>query len=229
MRRSLWGIVFTCLSVCLGPLSVWADEPEGEWIDSFEQAPPELTNATTGRFFPNVTLNDLSALQVQFSVPVEGVRAEDLTVNGSRAKEVVGEGAGPYLFTGYVVPGPGAMKIKLAPGQIRRKGNLIPFKGFSWGVQAFDASKDDDGDGLTNSQEIEVYSDPTSPDTDGDGIPDPYEMAHPCLKFYLNESVPQGDDKALPTEDDADHDGVSNLDEYKKGTDPCSADETARH
>jgi len=48
----------------------------------------------------------------------------------------------------------------------------------------------------------------TAPDTDGDGMPDYWEIAH-----GLNPLV---DDANL----DPDHDGMSNLAEYRSGTDP---------
>ena len=50
-------------------------------------------------------------------------------------------------------------------------------------------------------------------DRDGDGLPDSWEQAHPCLDYL----VP---DAGL----DDDGDGLINLEEYQKGTDPCDAD-----
>ncbi len=49
-------------------------------------------------------------------------------------------------------------------------------------------------------------------DTDGDGVPDLWEMAHGTQPFIADGA------------DDPDGDGVSNLDEYLAGTDPQSAD-----
>ena len=51
------------------------------------------------------------------------------------------------------------------------------------------------------------------PDADGDGMPDVFEKAHPCL----DQSVP---DAGV----DDDGDSLSNLTEFQLGTDPCASD-----
>ena len=51
------------------------------------------------------------------------------------------------------------------------------------------------------------------PDADGDGMPDVFEKAHPCL----DQSVP---DAGV----DDDGDSLSNITEYQLGTDPCVSD-----
>ena len=72
---------------------------------------------------------------------------------------------------------------------------------------AFQPSGDYDGDGITNHDEMFVYgSDPTNPDTDGDGIPDGYEVMN-----HLNVISPDASG-------DLDGDGLSNLQEYLLGT-----------
>jgi hypothetical protein len=53
----------------------------------------------------------------------------------------------------------------------------------------------------------------TPVDADADAIPDDYETAHPCL-------IPGTDDGAV----DFEPDGVTNLQEYQQGTDPCASD-----
>ncbi|MBN1267946.1 MAG: PEGA domain-containing protein [Kiritimatiellae bacterium] len=87
--------------------------------------------------------------------------------------------------------------------------------------------EDLDGDGASNREEFEWWlnhgatcmpstvnsPDPTDPDTDGDGMPDGWEIVND-----LNPVDPS--DAAL----DADLDGLSNLDEYLWGTDPHSTD-----
>jgi len=65
---------------------------------------------------------------------------------------------------------------------------------------------DTDGDGLTDYEEIFVYgTNPLSPNTDGDGMPDEWEVDH-GLNPLVNDAS-----------DDADFDGVSNIQEYQYG------------
>lgn len=73
---------------------------------------------------------------------------------------------------------------------------------------------DFDADGLLNWDEIFVYgTDPFNADSDGDGMPDGFEVQH-----YLNPS------DASDASQDADGDGLTNLQEYDLGTDPTNAD-----
>jgi hypothetical protein len=71
------------------------------------------------------------------------------------------------------------------------------------------ATADDDGDGLTNSQEADLGTDPANPDTDGDGLSDGDEV----------NTV--GTD---PFNADADGDGLNDGDEVALGTDPLLID-----
>ena len=73
-------------------------------------------------------------------------------------------------------------------------------------VACFDADKD----GLSDSLEAELGSDPNSADSDGDGLDDAYEHEN-----GLN-----------PTKADSDGDGCSDGDETNANSDPTSADET---
>jgi len=73
---------------------------------------------------------------------------------------------------------------------------------------------DSDNDGLSDYNEINVYgTDPNNPDTDGDFMPDGWEVNN--LLDPLNST-----DASL----DSDLDGLSNLDEYYNGTDPNDSD-----
>ncbi|MCD6485372.1 MAG: right-handed parallel beta-helix repeat-containing protein [Candidatus Odinarchaeota archaeon] len=73
--------------------------------------------------------------------------------------------------------------------------------------------KDTDNDGLSDGEELFVYkTNPLNNDTDGDCMPDGWEVNN-SLNATLNDS-----------NDDADGDGLTNLQEYQYGTDPTKTD-----
>jgi hypothetical protein len=73
---------------------------------------------------------------------------------------------------------------------------------------------DYDGDGLSFWDEVKLYdTEPFNPDTDGDGLPDGWEIR--------NDLDPQDPDDVS---DDSDGDGLSNEEEYTKGTNPNDPD-----
>ncbi len=76
-----------------------------------------------------------------------------------------------------------------------------------------DASRDDDGDNLTNLQEFEIGTHPAKADTDDDGLPDGWEITHALNPLHVSDA-----------QSDADGDGFSNLAEYLFGTSPITAD-----
>src|SRR5690606_26031977 len=72
--------------------------------------------------------------------------------------------------------------------------------------------EDPDEDGLTNPEEHLADTDPTDPDSDGDGMKDGGEVDH--------RPNPPTDDAAL----DPDQDGLTNLEEHQLGADPANPD-----
>nr|WP_295447682.1 hypothetical protein [uncultured Thiodictyon sp.] len=68
---------------------------------------------------------------------------------------------------------------------------------------------DEDGDGLSTTDEIAYGTNPRNPDSDADGMPDGWEVAH-GLDPLLDDA-----------RGDMDHDGARNLLEYQCGTDPA--------
>ena len=87
---------------------------------------------------------------------------------------------------------------------------------FSAGINLADSYSDNidtDGDGLNDSYERSIGTDPANSDTDGDGLSDGFE-----IKF--------GSD---PLRKDSDADGLSDLEEYYYGTDPRNEDTDGDH
>lgn len=70
-------------------------------------------------------------------------------------------------------------------------------------------SSDADLDGLDDLREFLAGTNPINPDSDGDGLPDGWEASHGL------------DPLAADSENDPDEDGVSSLEEYRRGTDPA--------
>ena len=192
--------------------------------ETVSTTPPQVIAMYPCRIFRNTT--DVSKISIEFSKPVVGVQAKDLTVNGSPATQVMGSGNGLYAFTGFPIPPSGKVEIVLHSGQIQTEQTAIPYEGegHSWVCQLFDPLADDDHDGVTNDQEINtLLIDPKQTDTDRDGLPDPFEISHPCLDPGDDQAHPLGYQlEPLPGDDDADDDGRTDLEEFKAGTNPCA-------
>lgn len=73
---------------------------------------------------------------------------------------------------------------------------------------------DSDSDGLIDIEETDIYgTDPNNPDTDGDGMPDGWEVQYSLKPLDSSDDVGDPDDDGLP-----------NLGEYNHGTDPQDSD-----
>jgi hypothetical protein len=83
-----------------------------------------------------------------------------------------------------------------------------------WTVQ-LTSGIDTDDDGLPDDRELLLATDPTKPDTDADGLPDGWEVRH-----RLNPLRGDGESGGSADPDD---DSMSNLAEWKAGTDPRDA------
>ncbi|MBI5091784.1 MAG: hypothetical protein HZB26_04990 [Candidatus Hydrogenedentes bacterium] len=92
---------------------------------------------------------------------------------------------------------------------------------------------DTDGDGLSDSLEAKLGTDPVNPDTDGDGIDDAWEVenglnpndATDADKDYDGDGLSNTEEysaNSSPYETDTDADGFSDAVEAARGTDPAN-------
>ncbi|MEO7101167.1 MAG: hypothetical protein ABI162_17575 [Luteolibacter sp.] len=81
------------------------------------------------------------------------------------------------------------------------------------GQTGYDPTGDDDGDGLTNAQELTLGTNPNNPDADGDGMPDGWEVSNDLNPLDAGDGT-----------GDPDNDGLTNLQEYQAGTNPHDYD-----
>lgn len=98
-------------------------------------------------------------------------------------------------------------------------------------------SDDFDNDGLTNTTEFQIGTDPEVSDSDGDGLSDGYEVQHgtnPLNSDTDADGMPDGwevangfNPLAADGSPDADNDGLTNLQEYQHGTNPRNSDTDA--
>lgn len=78
--------------------------------------------------------------------------------------------------------------------------------------------RDSDDDGLTDGDEVLIYGTrPCDPDSDHDGYSDGLETSESCFMPWVSDT--RADDNS-----DYDRDGLDNIVEWEKNTDPCDAD-----
>ncbi|MGE3540533.1 MAG: IPT/TIG domain-containing protein [Candidatus Tectimicrobiota bacterium] len=121
----------------------------------------------------------------------------------------------------------GGIAVLVATNQFRIRSDANPTTMNS--LRVFDSQADDDGDGLTNGDELARGIDPTSPDTDGDGIADGDEVA---LGTAPGNAASQPMFRAqsavvtfLNAVADSDGDGFTDQDETVLRTDPQAVQE----
>jgi hypothetical protein len=176
-------------------------------------APPQ-----SSLIYPEYTYPWIAALprvSVTYDKPITGVRAADLTVDGHPATTVTGSGAGPYVFTGYPSPGLGTVGVRLA--------SVDTSLAESWTYDEVDPHATVPGDTLTVGQKLALSLDPTRADSGGDGIPDGFKLAHPCIQedAYVDTDGPMLTSGATgpPIRDFR---GRSLHDDYRLGINPCA-------
>ena len=217
--------------------AIAADEAPSQVNDT---TPPTIVYQNPFRLYPFLTelpviseqeqdlfgISNIPAISAEFSEPVSGVRPQDFTINGSPATQVNGTGAGPYVFIGFNPPQAGSINVTLSSGNITdAAGNK--FEGTSWEYVLVDPNKDNDRDGALDNLEVNLFrTDPTNPDNDDDTIPDGVEATLPCLNpLYNNRHIMSMSGEIInATGSDSDSDGVTDVEEVRVQTDPCSAE-----
>ena len=107
--------------------------------------------------------------------------------------------------------------------------------GFRFGTGTNPVNVDTDGDGLNDGDELTLGTDPLNPDTDNDGLEDGAEVAAGSSPFRGdtdNDGMPDAwevryslnPNYRYDASTDADHDGLSNLQEFQIGSSPRDTD-----
>lgn len=92
---------------------------------------------------------------------------------------------------------------------------------FSWSMEDFEFLADTDSDGLPDVIEKEYKTDPFLADTDGDSLPDGYEV----FTLYTDPSTVDTDDNGITdNNEDFDSDGLNNGNEFIRETSPFIPD-----
>lgn len=89
--------------------------PGQQWSYTLDRTAPAVA---TRKPEPGARLSTLDKVEVTFSEPVAGFEAKHLTVGGRPAEKLAGQGAGPYILTGFKAPDAGVIEIRVASGDI---------------------------------------------------------------------------------------------------------------
>lgn len=194
---------------------------------------PFFVDTPTGVVESNSTLsadaNTLTIIPVGFGFDI--LLTEDIAINADISyRFLIGDGNDMMDGLGKVVQ----ENFNLAGRVDRTKSteNADSWGSFSLGVQFYlFGHSDRDGDGLTDTYEESIGTDPLNPDTDGDGLSDSDE-----LNIYHTDPLKTDSDddrltdmeevakKTDPSKPDTDGDGLTEGEEFAHGTDPFDPD-----
>lgn len=203
------------LNVTFGEEPFWVDSQTGEIVSGSSNIPAD---ANTLPIIPvGLGLDIMITEQVAFNA--------DVTY-----RFLVGDGADMMDGFGKIV-----QENFNAAGRVDRTKsteNADSWGSFSLGFEIYlFGHKDKDGDGLSDTHEESIGTDPLNPDTDGDGLTDDEEIE----KYGTDPLKTDTDDDRLtdaeevaketdPRKADTDEDGLTEGEEFAHGTDPFDRD-----
>jgi hypothetical protein len=172
---------------------------------------PSLVFLLNGRADVTTEAGDVISLGVGEAASVAGALVFTASENGAEvavatvgpAVPVLGQAAATPAATGRVIEAPGATTTPVAAASPAAA--VVAATATATPGAAAVVDPDDDGDGLTNSREAELNTDPALTDTDEDGLTDGQEVL---------------ETGTAPLAPDSDGDGVLDGDEVAQGTDP---------
>jgi outer membrane protein OmpA-like peptidoglycan-associated protein len=173
--------------------------------------------------------NTLTIIPVGFGFDI--LLTEDIAINADLSyRFLIGDGKDMMDGFGKVVQ----ENFNLA-GRVDRvkfTENADSWGSFTLGVQFYlFGHSDRDGDGLTDTYEESIGTDPLNPDTDGDGLSDSDELnihhTDPLKTDSDDDRLTDMEEvakKTDPSKPDTDGDGLTEGEEFAHGTDPFSPD-----
>jgi len=185
----------------------WYEEPGDEVVEWTEPRPYADPFPSSGK--PSIVQmavnGDGDAMSLTVSCSGAAGEALDIMYQDVSSDETFVSGNGWQLAAGNLAVG-GASVVWTDVGAAGRESiDNVSARYYLVGR----ADIDTDADGLPDARELFLYAtNPDNPDTDGDGMPDGWELAN-----GLNPNLDDADG-------DPDGDGISNLSEHLRGTDP---------
>lgn len=113
------------------------------------------------------------------------------------------------------------LDIPLNEWQYLRDGNENGLPDFFENYNNWKSMLDSDGDSLPNMIENYIGTNPYNADTDGDGLPDNYELPELGTDPITEDTDENG---IFDGDEDFDEDGLTNLQEYQQNTEPYNED-----